>query len=232
MSGFCDYRPRTIVQKKGQLIYFEDTVTQSWKSIVAPDSIRRHLADINGTARFDDVVDVMIGSRQLVQKMSSLLSNLFGEDNSNMIVESTSNFLASVAIESSTDVDISTMAFNIYESLDSKYGDMPANRRLELASRLFGDSVCLEVELMGWREFVSNSAAELVDSCYNNAQKSPEYLFTFKGKKFLVARCRTGKPVVLPVGSNVRNCEQAQRWISGDTVVGMPLPSINFIARH
>lgn len=222
-----------VIQKSGSLLYFRCGNLKAWRTVSIPKSIREHLSDVAGTERFTKVISVVAQSRMLVGSLSSLLFGLFGEHSgSDLIIKSTTDLLSRIAIEESSDKTLQQVAFSIYESLNDKYSNMSVARRSELVPRLFGDDVTLEVELMGWYDFVMSSEARLIDSRYNDAQMSPEYLFEYKSRIFLVAKCRTGKPVVLPVGSDIRTCDQAQRWIIGDTIVGLPLPSVNFIGRH
>lgn len=153
---------------------------------------------------------------------SSRLFQLFGKN-----FEQINNIVGKLAAdEKLEDLDervVAQRANELAYALQERYGSAGHSRRVELMEQVFADPVITEVCAMHWQVFIRNQKAKLIDENYRLVDKSHEYLFAYKGKKFLVANCGTGKVVILPVG-NVNSCEQAQAWLAGDTVKGMPLP--------
>lgn len=155
-------------------------------------------------------------------EVSSRLFQLFGND-FEQINKVVGKLAADEKLEDLDENIVSQRANELAFALQERYGSAGHSRRIELMPQVFADPVITEVCAMHWQVFIRSQKARLLDENYRHSDKSYEYLFVYKGKRFLVANCGTGKVVILPVGK-VNTCEQAQAWLSGDTVRGMPLP--------
>lgn len=160
--------------------------------------------------------------------VSSELSGFFGVaiDKVNSV---TGELMEAERLEDLDELEVERRAKSIAAGLYERYGSAAFFRRQELGEDIFTDPVMVEVCAMHWREFIRHGKAKLINSRACPSTGTPESLFKFKDRMFLVGVCGTGKVVILPVGEKVKSCEQAQAWLAGDTVKGLPLPK--FIAK-
>ena len=72
-------------------------------------------------------------------------------------------------------------------------------------------------DIHGWPRYIRESGLEAVDTRRNHIEGTLEALYRCKdGSQRLVVTCPTGRVFALGVVSEVRTCEQAQRWLAGD----------------
>lgn len=114
-----------------------------------------------------------------------------------------------------------------YSDRDKKVAD----QRVE---RMMNQPEYLIPEVLGWQSLIEHRQSRQLDVRENAIEETYEALYVLANRKFLITVCRTGKPVVLPVGKTVKTCAEAQLWLSGDQIQSNPgavLPRFFSIAR-
>lgn len=86
-------------------------------------------------------------------------------------------------------------------------------------------------QVLGWARLMEHSEAQLLDQRRNAIEGTVEMLYDFRGLRILIANCGTGKPEMMPVDKNCKDCEAAQAWLAGDTVPGLQLPRFFSLGR-
>ena len=89
----------------------------------------------------------------------------------------------------------------------------------------------LMAQVLGWSRIIEHVDAELIDARRNYVEGTVELLYQFKGIRLLIANCGLGHPELMPVGKSCQTCEEAQRWLSGDTIPQLCLPRFFSLGR-
>jgi hypothetical protein len=192
--------------------------------VAIPKRYRQQVFDTYGSNKQKGIylIQTLFYVNRSLTEVSDRLFKLFGK-NFEQINTIVGQLAADEKLEELDENVVAQRANELAYALQERYGNAGHSRRVELMEQVFADPVITEVCAMHWQVFIRSQKAKLIHENYRLTDKSHEYLFSYKGKKFLVANCGTGKVVILPVG-NVSTCDQAQAWIAGDTVKGMPLP--------
>lgn len=229
MCGILDTDP-LIVSRTGSAIIYP--FGREIKVVDIPSNHQEYVLHLynHDMHKLRAITRLLAQSRGLVSKLSGQLFDLFGAGKEK-ITKSTGDLVKSLAFDSSSTDELNETAFGIYCTLKDLHSHQTPLRRQELVERVFVDAVRLEVELMGWKDFIRSQHSLLTDERYHEYEQSYEFLFSFKNEKFLVGRCGTGKVVVLPVGRSVKTCAEAQSWLAGDTIRGFPLPKFFSLGR-
>lgn len=169
------------------------------------------------------VLRAVYGSEQVVTKISSSLRDFLGVTSTEVM--HAVGQLATLAGISRWDVEkLHELTMQMGATLFETMVDREPTRRMTTSRQLLQSPALMLAQMIGWREFMSHGKAALVDQRHNKVEGTMEALYSFMDARILVATCGTGDVVMLPVSSQVETCEEAQAWLSGDTVSGFPLP--------
>lgn len=212
------------------LFYRKGTATlvlpEGLQTVTIPERVRSEFERVLASSdkrRASPMACAVLGSQRLLTRMSYNLSGLF-DYKYEKINSTVGELLESSGVTALDTPKIYELAEELQLTLHASYSSRSKERRRRLAETIFESPVALEVELLGWEGLVQSQDAHLLHRRDNAIEGTIELLFEFKQAKFLVATCRTGKVVILPVGVSVTSCEQAQAWLAGDTVSGFELP--------
>lgn len=110
----------------------------------------------------------------------------------------------------------------LLEELHFTLANIAVDRPIQVASQRIQEGFDipekLYLEMKGWRTLVQSDRSILLDRRKNYIEETYEALYSYGAQLFLLTLCRTGKVVLLPVGSSCQTCEDAQHWLCGDSV--------------
>lgn len=78
----------------------------------------------------------------------------------------------------------------------------------------------------GWRRYLIESGATVVDRRRNDIESTEEALFALGSTRVLVPTCKTGRLFAMEVPSDVQTCENAQGYLAGVGVSPLPDPIV------
>lgn len=90
--------------------------------------------------------------------------------------------------------------------------------------REFRDKDWLMAQVLGWVRLIEHTEAKKIDERYNYIEGTAEVLYQFRSVRILIANCGLGHPEMMPVDKSCKSCEEAQRWLWGDTLPQLCLP--------
>lgn len=79
----------------------------------------------------------------------------------------------------------------------------------------------------GWRRYLTESKAKVVDKRTNDTEVTEEVLLRTENETVLLATCKTGRIFAIEVDPETKTCEQAQSYLWGAGV----LPPLNILGR-
>lgn len=216
----------TLIVEKKLVKFFEvrDGKLQSY-AIVPPE---RHLDQIRDLGRQRDervgpVIRTLIQSQAVLERSARRLNKLFGQ--SPVEIRKTLGLLID-------DTHLFEMDLDSLEDMVLE-GETVLRGRAERVGFEFSALTLKEcqhpdwliAQVLGWAKLIEHSEAELLDERYNMVQGTAEKLYQFRGIRLLIANCRgTGLPELMPVDPRCATCEEAQDWLSGNTIRGLGLP--------
>lgn len=172
----------------------------------------------------------VVCSSRLMAQMAASLSGLF-LDSTMKPRKAVEQLVGSSKVDTWRIDQLKQLNQQIRESLITRYSSRSPLRRKALGERLLSNPDALEAEVLGWQGLLKSQHSEVIDSRENYVEDTAEVLCRFRSSMFLLATCKTGKVVVLPVSAEVKSCEEAQQWLAGDTIKGFALPKFYSLGR-
>lgn len=218
-----------MTKKKPGMIYQGEQVTlvypgRTFTTNLPEDIHQRFLEEHRkGEEAAVELVQIFAGGRATLTSMSRYLSGLFGVRHTE-IFSAAGELCRRRNISQLDYPQIRDLADEMEKALVSSFGDRSRQRAVRGVEEAIADPTSLDVELLGWRGLMESEHSELLDHRENHIEGTLEALYQYQDAKFLVATCRTGKVVVIRVGSESESCEYAQAWLAADTVEQFTLP--------